>query len=498
MLTAISTTSVSVPNTLVIGASQKGKTTYVFNYDFKPTVQEGKCFTLLLDPHASFGQEAAEWCIAKGHGHRLIVIDLAKIEWVCAFGFTERCTLSNQAEREAENRSRARAFVEACFEDRGVSLDERPQIKEWTMAAMELWQFHPDAPLEWLLWAFKPKTPIFDKLVDQCPDQMTRLKFQALRTFSGTTLHREVGPAVRLLEELFKEPAFRYRIEPTFDLAKAVHDKLIVIILGGADQGLNRKIMRLANMRADQIVRENWAATGEPLLCRTYFDEAASVGTVKLRESRDMAQTLKMGKSNCVIIQALNFGDPLIDENVAQNTQVHLWFGCHHEKVTRDGALDLLPLLNSHRIHSQEYRDRLVMDGYEQITSESEGSSVGPDGKERKDKRKNFGERPTYTTVTDTTTRYFDMKDQIIELQQKLMALEVGQCYRKAPEGVSLLQGQKFPDPWTFPGLGKKKLQRLLDQHKELGLLRPAVLPSVPCPEPTKAPKPPKKPGKKS
>src|SRR5688500_4716218 len=128
MLTAISTTYVSMLNTLVVGASQKGKTTYIFNYDFKTTVQEGKCFTLLLDPHSSFATEAAAWCIAKGHGHRLIVIDLSKIDWVCAFGFTERCTLPNQAEREQEDHSRARAFAEACFESRKESLDDRVQI----------------------------------------------------------------------------------------------------------------------------------------------------------------------------------------------------------------------------------------------------------------------------------------------------------------------------------------------------------------------------------
>lgn len=188
-------------------------------------------------------------------------------------------------------------------------------------------------------FAFQPGTEEFERLVRACTQRDIRHKFRELCRLTPRGLRAEVGSAARLINGVFRSPAFALRCRGGFALGKFLQHRGRLVLERGDEVGDDA--MR-AIMGAVILLTIEWAKrrpTPYPPI-RIYIDEATNARLVGAPELRGLAETNKNGLYWTFLVQNLDF--PGGSDAVLQNTHRHEWFGCPNYELARKAAVDVL------------------------------------------------------------------------------------------------------------------------------------------------------------
>lgn len=317
-------------NVLVVGATRKGKSLSAA----RDAVGSPGAW-VVGDPHK---QSLAEQVLTHATGN-LLYERLSDIRPTLGFELLAPSADPDDGRRQLENRWRTEAFLEVLLRRRGGDgLATSPLLEEWTTAAIGLFLAQAARkPLVWLPHAFQPWTDEFGALVRDCADPALRHKFGQLQGLSPRGLRAEVGSAVRLLDGVFRSPAFALRARGGFDLGAFLQrDGRLVVERGDevGDDTLRVVLGAIVLLVVDHAKRR--PRPHPPI--RVYLDEATNAGLVGRPELRGIAETNKNGLYWTFLVQNLDFPDP---DAVLQNCLRHEWFGCPNYDLARRAAVDL-------------------------------------------------------------------------------------------------------------------------------------------------------------
>lgn len=464
------------PNTIVTGASQiAGKTTSIIAYDAVPCAEADDCFIFFGDPHGSGGLTFAGHVHEMGMEDRLLMIDLTRSIY-CGWGMFFRSRNPDPHECEKENQSFARMAAEALSGHRSGSIDDTRLIKEWLMAVIALLQYQrTDVSWNMLRCAFYPGTLGFNMLLAGCTNDRVKAKFESLLGMRQN-LYAVIGPTARLLEETLDWPAFAEMMVQTFDLEAYVRQKKIIVILGSGEEAFDRIIIRMMVLRLIQIAMKNWALTKTPLPMRIFEDEASKL--IGETEANAAGKTLKMGLSFCWISQTQDFGDPLINTRVEENCSRKIMMHAGSGVVAALNAKHLTLNLNAYKPHHTT--ERQVVDGYEEVETESTDESRDDEGRVRKGKRKGKSLRAKHRTVEDV--HYQNLSDQESLNLRALMELDTGWAFireGKTLEGPLLLP--MLTPPYGDIEEAQERIDELIEKQLQQGIFRRPAPPSTLC-----------------
>jgi len=166
-----------------------------------------------------------------------------------------------------------------------------------------------------------------------------RNKFQQLEKLSPRALRAEVGSASRLVNAVFRSPAFTVRARGGFDLGGFLQQKGNLIVERGEDIGDDT--MRVIMGAIVLLVIEHAKRRPRPYPpIRIYIDEATNARLVGAPELRGIAETNKNGLYWTFLVQNLDF--PGGSDAVLQNCIRHEWFGCPFHDLARKAATDIV------------------------------------------------------------------------------------------------------------------------------------------------------------
>lgn len=223
---------------LVPGSTGSGKSTHVREsiraYLEKAVSPEP---IVWLDPqHGKSGHEFYQHCLALGLAYRTIFERLSDTDAVIKWDWLEESHHDHPLERGRENKREVELFLDALIRQREfTSLAEHALIKQWA----ENWSYlmlyqKPRKRLSDGIWAFRPLSPSWEKLIVDCQVAEIANRFKHLPTHPAT-LERMVSPALRLLDPIFNCPAVRCRdgMGHGFDVGEALDEGKILIFEGG-------------------------------------------------------------------------------------------------------------------------------------------------------------------------------------------------------------------------------------------------------------------------
>lgn len=243
-----------------------------------------------------------------------------------------RCTLGfellapsadpDPVQRHLENQRRAEAFVEILLRRRNADgMAHAPLTEEWVMAVLTLYLFQGTRkPLTRLPSALLPGTDEFAALVRDCSLPEVRYKFRQLEKLSPRGLRAEVGSAARLLDGVFRSPAFAARCSGGFDFGGFLQRRGMLIVERGDDIGDDpmRTVMGAIVLLVIDFAKRR-PVPSPPI--RVVIAEATNARLLGAPELRGLAETSKNGLFWTLLVQNLDVpGGP---EPVLQNCLRH-------------------------------------------------------------------------------------------------------------------------------------------------------------------------------
>lgn len=320
-------------NVLKVGATRKGKTLAAA----RSVLEAPDEAAVILDPHQ---QSLAQAVLTHATGN-LLYEKLSDIRTTLGFELLAPSSNPDAVQRQLENQRRAEAFVEILLRRRNADgMGGTPLMEEWVMAAIMLYLFQSTRkPLTMLPFAFAPGSAQFSALVKDCTLPEIRQKFQQLEKLNPRAQRSEIGSATRLVNSVFRSPAFAARCRGGFDLGGFLQQKGKLIIERGEDIG--DETMRTVMGAIVLLVIEHAKRRTKPYPpIRIYIDEATNARLVGSPELRGLAETNKNGLYWEFLVQNLDF--PGGSDAVLQNCVRHEWFGCPFYDLARKAATDIV------------------------------------------------------------------------------------------------------------------------------------------------------------
>lgn len=323
----------ALTNILRVGATRQGKTLAAA----RSIVESPGVAMVVLDPHK---QSLAEQLLIHASGN-ILYERLSDIKDTLRFDLLPASKNPNDLIRLVENQRRAEAFVDILLRRRNTDgLAGTPLLEEWIMAAIMLFlcQSIPK-PIEFLPFAFLPGTDNFRAMVRNCPADEIRHKFEQLTAYNPRALRAEVGSAARLINGVFRSPAFVLRAGRGFDFGAFLQNRGLLIVERGDEIGDDtmRAIMGAIVLKTIEHAKQR-PSPYPPI--RIVIDEATNARLVGGPELRGIAETNKNGLYWEFLVQNLDF--PGGSDAVLQNCIRHEWYGCPHYDLARKAATDVV------------------------------------------------------------------------------------------------------------------------------------------------------------
>jgi hypothetical protein len=486
-------------NTLVVGETQRGKTTLVLNEDVIPTIESNSCAVFIFDPHSSMAEKAAHFSVTHGFEDRLIVDNLGWTEFVSSPGFIEKSRHPDMYRRRLENRRMAKNLMYALASSRKDSINDRPNNRKYTnLAGCAILENTLEFQLGDLPEALRPplskddKEARFLQILAGMTDKKDRYELQKLAKFPITRQEDLAGGALRLIDESLDEVALQLRLQPTFDIDAFIENKGIYCLMGGdADDNAISAVFNLIELMLIQKVKNRYAqremigdAAGPPLAMRVYKDEAANYGLVRKPQAQALAQTIKMDRTDCLIVQVPMFGDEEIDASVKNNTPRKIWFRCA-SPTSRMAAEDIRSTLDPYKEHHKETTTKQKHAGT--ATEERVSRRLDGDGK-GEGKVISLASVPIYETYEETRTIYEPVQSQDLVNEGMIQGLKRGECVINTGDEVFKHKSDDWQDPGDLEGFSKDKLDERIEQLKAWGVLKaPTDISELPPCEPKEA-----------
>lgn len=278
----------SMSNVLRVGATRQGKT-----FAAARTIAESRgVATVVLDPHK---QSLAELCLIHAAGN-ILYERLSDVRHTLGFELLAPSANPDVLLRQMENQRRAEAFVDILLRRRNADgMAGAPLMEEWVMAVLTLFlsQERPK-PVAWLPFALLTDSDEFGAMVRDCTAPEIRHKFEQLAALNPRGQRAEVGSATRLLNGVFRSPAFVVRSRGGFDLGGFLQRTGLLIVERGDEIGDDT--MRVVMGAIVLLVVDHAKRRPKPYPpIRIVIDEATNARLVGGPELRGLAETNKNG-----------------------------------------------------------------------------------------------------------------------------------------------------------------------------------------------------------
>lgn len=294
---------------------------------------------VILDPHPD---SLAQAVLTHVTGN-VLYENLSDIQHTLGFELLAPSNHPDLRQRTQDNTQRAETFTEILLRRRNAdSMASTPLMEEWVLAALMLWLFQAKKkPLTWLPSAFTPDTDEFRALLKDCLLPEFRHKFTQLATLSMKALRAEVGSAMRLVNSVFRSPAFQQRCRGGFDFGAFLQKKGKLLVERG--RGVGSDTMRVIMGAIILLTRAHAESRPMPTpTIRIRIDEAVNAGLAsKGVELQGAAETNKWGLYWEFDVQKLDF--PGGADDVLQLCHRHEWYRCDQYELARKAATDIVP-----------------------------------------------------------------------------------------------------------------------------------------------------------
>lgn len=320
-------------NFLDCGATRQGKTLAAARRIVESTDEAA----VICDPHEL---SLARSILIHGTGEMLYE-RLSHVEHALGFELLVPSIHPDPMTRHLENQRRAEGFVAILIRRRDADgMAGTPLMEEWILAAIMVFlhQAKPK-PLSLLPSVFLPGTDEFSAFVRDCTLPEFRYKFLQLERLSPRALRAEVGSAARLMNGVFRSPAFVARSHGGFDLGAFLERRgKLLLEAGDVGEDTTRIIMGAVILLVIDYAKHR-ASKAVPI--RITIDEANNAALVGRPELKGLAETAKSGLYWSFLVQNLDF--PGGADAVLQNCLVHHWYGSPFHDLARKAAVDVLP-----------------------------------------------------------------------------------------------------------------------------------------------------------
>jgi len=484
---------------LIIGGTRAGKSAHIVQYVRDFYADQGidtRPACVWIDPQwGKSGFDFYQSCLALGLD--AIFESLGDTDSVIRWNELIRSKLKGLDGENADKRT-IEMFLDALIRSREERVAEHVLIKQWgeNWSRLMLHQKHR-LPLADGIWAFRPKTPSFNKLLANCTDKETAHRFKYL-PLHPATLERIVAPAERLLDPVFNSPAVKARdgMGQGFDFDAALDDRKIMIFEGGdlSEEEIGFLLRRIV-LRVIDYKRRGGKT---PVIL--VIEEAEAYRMIGEMETKALKTLAFYGLHMMIICQVPYFLNDEITLDVFQNTSVHKWFRCPSWEVAAIAARDCQARIDPWMVHSIVERERERTTGYEAITTETSSYREGGTSTQYRPSTSSISRQygsmdysltnsgpgiivtkqdpsTTYSTstrdrairesYTEETKRYFSLSDQERLLGIAAMHFATGTFAMKTQEGVELIKTEKPEDLWVWPGLGEIKAKKHLAEIKK-------------------------------
>ena len=468
---------VTLPNCLRVGKTRFGKSKAMLR-DTLSLCMPAMCSVVVFDPHGLLARELLMHLVANGLGDRVLFDVVSRTDTALGFEFLTKSNARNFLDRRAESEIYNREFAEPLARRRGINdLALHPLIEEWLMAALQLWQSQKiDLPLYFLPYALQPHSEQFDKFIEHCLDPHLKERFKQLKRWSPTMVRRELGGALRVLENVCFSPAFMCRCKETASLKNILENKGIIILSGEGmiSRSALRDIFGCVMRRVSQLIRRNWQSTQSPLPVHMVVDETFNAGLFGVYESADLCETQKMGQSWDLATQWIPLDEKELVDHMLHGINRYECFNVTAERQVEFMAkLIGTPQIESHKIHHETEHKGQRIDGIEEYDTETTTDHGDGKGSTSKGVRS----RPIHQDIVNKTEHYWSLSDQILMLRKDLQTLPVGHrwvfdCGRVWKEYVPLLES---PYPFMEELAEERTNQFLEEMEKRPCFVKPQI-----------------------
>jgi len=314
----------AVYNVLVIGEPGSGKSV--------AAARDALSFpgaVVILDPHKD---SLAQLFLLHCDSENVLFDRLADLENALGYDLLRPSAHPDPLRRAQQDQRRAEIFVEILMRRRGGDIASSPLTEEWVTALLVLFlsQTNPK-PLSILPYGFVPDTDEFRALLRDCPLPEVRAKFRQLEKLSPRGLRAEVGSAARLVNGVFRSPAFLARSHGGFDLGAFLQGGGKLVVEGGGEsEDVKRTILCGINL----LVTDHCESRPKPYPpVRIYLDECTNARTAGRFEEQKAGETRKYALSWYFMCQHPNF--PNGPDGYFQNCQRKEIYRCGHYELAR-------------------------------------------------------------------------------------------------------------------------------------------------------------------
>lgn len=353
----------SAGNLLVVGSTRSGKSKAEEVAVLAAAAEQ--VAVIVIDPHSrSLAAGCFQQLVSHGFQRRIIYDQLSCLSAVPGYRFLRSSSAPDLARRFSENDQAAREFMDLLCRRREVkSIATAPLTEEWIYhAIMLLLLQEQERPAHQIVYAFRPRHPIFREFLDGCTDEDTFQRFHDLET--GAIKRGDYGAAQRLAEGSCGSPAFIARCGTNFDLDRFADEGGILLLEGGV-KGISedalRTVLGAVILLVINYVRRRPFSRRRVLLV---LDEATNANLLSASgfEVRAAAELQKELLDIHILVQSPNFPSAEVDELVFTNCVRHHWHFQANDAVARRAAADLGDPEYRARIRDLRPGERFVKD----------------------------------------------------------------------------------------------------------------------------------------
>jgi hypothetical protein len=466
--------SYDVPSVTIGGAVGSGKSTILLGRYFLPALLGGMTYQFCALPRRE-AYTAAALAIFEGHRETLLIDDADDPSRGIGLPFVGISDKTGDPAEE-ENAELATYFVESVKTMFGDETETLISVEEWGFFAAQLIQYQKE-PVDQrdIFHAVKPYSPVFRKLVDNCTNEAIKDKARQLKTTFDRSYGeyiKGVGATIRRLDVLERDPATKNRSwDGTPLVRELMRQNGIVIKICNDSRACAFAVRQWHKWHVRELERL-WAELDEPTRCQMISDETFRRRYWGAVEIGSISRQRKLGINWVGCGPFPSLGDEVLDDEMTQGTNEHIWGRCASYRVAEMAVQDLIRI-DAYKVKRQRQKVRIVPDGVEEIRTVSHGVTKDKHGHERHSENQGITFRQKHREVIDYEDEYQPVNEQMSVSIVDQMRLRRGVFNMKSYDEVSGPHLQPmFEDPWD--GSGDDEVKEHLEWLRSTGRLKGA------------------------
>jgi hypothetical protein len=354
---------------------------------------------------------------------------------------------------------------------RGVLDDSKnPNIRDALDTALGCYAML-DAPVPWY-WLRDVLMPNSDAQVyflEHCTDPEYRKRLQFFARLPLSQWEYRCGAADRILRDICGDPIVQQRVGNTFDVRSFIN-------AGGRFFGIgNGNVSRFSqafifNSILLDVVDAAKKGIERPVV--VLIEEGQSGGQLTPLLGRSMLEIREAGVEIRICTQNILAlpNKELLEEIIGNISRFVIFSQVSPSAVKHKAEILATPGLNAHLIHSTEYMTKSVDDGWDEIATKSNSTSVDDDGRTRKGVTEGVTYRKRTHEIEEAHHRYVGYNDQKVDFERKVTCLACGECWIREGTNVFFHRVPMLEKPWDGLIYSRRPLITLAQKKLELAL----------------------------